>query len=191
MQMQDNSVREFSLRMADPNAFPAGGSASAATAAFAAALCAMCAGVAVRRGHTGLQTIVDEAQVLRLKLLDLIQRDAEGYEAYLAARRNKDDPGKQEAALMLATKPPLDISRLSLRLLDLLHQLRPHCPRAAVADAQTARLLSLAAAKAGLVTARVNLKRMKDRDAAGQWMQEVASLEQKLRQARNESPGSA
>lgn len=180
MNMEELSVRELSERMAEPSSFPAGGSASALSAAFAAALCTLCAGLAVKHGKAEALDIVNEAQALRRELLEDAQRDAEAFDAYLQARRAQAAQEAVEAALERATGVPVGIARRALRVLQLLDQLRPLCPEAVIADAQSARLLAAAAARACLVTARVNLKRMQRMDAAQALLEDIRALELEL-----------
>ncbi len=160
MDLKEYSAEALSSYISQPLPSPGGGSVCALTAAFAASLTAMVAGLGKAGLSLDARARVEQAQALRVTLLDDMQRDSQSYAAYIAARRLPGGEGRDqavEAALRQAIEVPLEIATKALSLLPILDAALSGCPTSALPDAQVADLLARAAAKGSLLNARINL----------------------------------
>ncbi len=145
------SVGEFLAALAAPRPAPGGGGAAALAVALAASLGAMTAGLSERRlGPVEAGRLAAQGRELSERAAELIQADADGYQAVLAARRAGGDPG---AALSAASEVPMRIAELAAAAASLAAGLADGGNPALRGDAVTAVLLAQAgaAAAAGLI----------------------------------------
>lgn len=183
MKLKQLSIEALSALTAQPDAQAAGGCICAMTGASAAALCALTAGLAVAHGHTDMQDVVEEANAHRLDLLNDMQYDTDAYGAYMAARKlppGADRDQRVEATLRTAIEVSLDIAQRILRVLDLLEQVLPYCPKSALGDVQVAILLGRDAAQGSLMNARTNADLLPEEKRQGHFVQKMAQLYQRL-----------
>lgn len=160
MDLKEYDIEALSSLIAQPLPSPGGGSVCALTAAFAASLTAMIVGLGKAGQSLDARSRVEQAQALRLTLLNDMQRDSDSYAAFVAARRMPGGEARDlsvEASLRQAIEVPLEIATKALSLLPILDAALPGCPPGALPDAQVADLLARAAAKGSLLNARTNL----------------------------------
>jgi formiminotetrahydrofolate cyclodeaminase len=124
----------------------------------AAALVGMVAAIAARHapGTPGLDEVVREAEVLRRRLLALIEVDVEAYGRVIEARRRRDDAAVRHA-LVGATEVPLEIAGAGARLLDHVVALLAPARPSTLSDLGVAGHLASAALEGAALTARTNL----------------------------------
>src|SRR5262245_16085171 len=85
------SLSEFSDQVAAPTPTPAGGSVAAVSASLAAALVEMVGRIeqaSAKEPSPGLTQLVEQAEQLRRRLLQLAEEDAKAFEAVLEAKRS-------------------------------------------------------------------------------------------------------
>lgn len=151
-------MNEFLEGLAAPTPTPGGGSAAAAAAAMAASLGEMVARLS--------KLPADEYEADRKWLAKAVERDAESYDAVVAAyRMPKDSEGRSDAireAMKGATLVPLEtaerVHTLSARLADL----AGICPAKVASDVVTARALVGAARTGALANVEINLGGLED-----------------------------
>lgn len=156
-----------------PTAVPGGGSAAAVAGALGCALLAMTARIGARKAdqdHAGaLGRLAAEADALRAEFLVKEGADADAYERMVAtaraARAAAGDERAERAALaavVAATRIPLDTAELACRGLNLAAELAGRGLARTASDQLTAVHLLLAALEGGLATVAVNLAGLAD-----------------------------
>jgi glutamate formiminotransferase/formiminotetrahydrofolate cyclodeaminase len=154
------SLTDFVHRVSDRNPLPGSGCVAAAVGALGAALAIMVVRSGPYEREEGLLT------GLRDDLLGCVDRDAEAYEAFIAARRARRPV---EDVLEGAIRVPAEIAELSLsaleRLASSVHGIRP----ALSCECWTAALALGAAVEGAARTARANLPQ----DAEGRRVEEL------------------
>ena len=172
MELDRKSVREFTELIASKAPFPGGGGASAAVAAIGIALGDMVGELTVgKKTYAGVESeikeIMEHAQNLRKRFLELINKDAEDFEPLSKAYAiPKDDPNRDsemERCLRLAAGAPLEIFDLSCEAIELFMPLAEKGSKLAVSDAATGVVFCWAAMYGAAVNVKVNTKLMKDR----------------------------
>jgi formiminotetrahydrofolate cyclodeaminase len=161
------SVDELLAAIASPSPTGGGGAAVALTGAVAAALVELVASVAARRAPeaSGLGEIVREAEMLRDRLVALIDSDVDAYGRVLEARRRTDE-GRDAAvreALVGATEVPLEIAAAAVKILGHATAVVGEARPSTLADVRVAGVLAAAAFEGAALTARSNLEGVADR----------------------------
>jgi formiminotetrahydrofolate cyclodeaminase len=149
----DLPLTEFLDAVAREEPAPGGGSAAAVTAALGAALVEMSA----RFSHDWADGPASAARAkeLRERLAALAPRDAEAYEALLAARRK--GAGERDA-LSEASEVPLQIAEAAVEVAELALRVAADGNPNLRSDATTGALIAEAAARAAASLVEVNLE---------------------------------
>ncbi len=175
MELHNKSIDEFTGLIASKAPFPGGGGASAAVAAIGIALGDMVGELTVGKKiyadvEDEIKEIMNKAQALRLKFLELINKDAEDFEPLSKAYAiPKDDPNRDaemERCLRLAANAPLEIFDLCCEAIKLFMPLATKGSKLAISDAATGVVFCWAAMYGAAVNVKVNTKLMKDREYA-------------------------
>ncbi|MCR5685299.1 MAG: cyclodeaminase/cyclohydrolase family protein [Lachnospiraceae bacterium] len=170
--LTDLSVRDFSSQLADKVPVPGGGGAAALAGGLAAALGSMAAKYTVGKkayeDYEGdLNEMIKTCGELRLKLLALVEKDAEAFEPLSKAYKlSKDDPDRDEIlenATLEAAYVPLDIMDACADVIDVLDELVEKCSRLMISDVACAAILAGAALKAASINVFVNTSSMNNR----------------------------
>ena len=168
----DRSLRAFSDDLASDAPVPGGGSASALAGAMGAALAAMVARIAMKKaGGEALRDYVAEMDNLRADFLRLVDDDSAAYarvaEALKLPRASDAEKAvrteRVQAALLAASRVPLELARTSRRLLDACERGLETAPAAAVSDVGVGALLAEAALEGAAMNVMINLASVKDR----------------------------
>jgi len=183
------SVHAYVDRLASGEPTPGGGSAAGLTGALGAALLCMSARFTVGREkyaafHDAAQGVLEEAETLRARLLQLMEDDAEAYAGYRAAaalpKATDAQQAARTAALQAATRAsaqvPLQIARHSVRLLELAAVLAANCNPYLVSDVVVATHQALAAFRSAVINVRMNLGALDDTAAVAALDGELAAL---------------
>jgi glutamate formiminotransferase len=173
---------------------PGGGSVSALAGALAAALGEMVCGLTLKRKsfaahHAALEESHRRLSGLRERLLANIDRDAESYDAVVAAMKLPKSTESEQAlraqameeANKAATLVPLETAELALETAKLVESVRPMTLPQAASDLAVALHLAEAARRGALANVRVNLPSIQD---AG-W---VARIQERARSLDDSSP---
>ena len=175
MEMLRKSVNDFTASLASKASVPGGGSASALAGSLAAALGGMVGELTVGKEKYAavepiLRELLDEAETLRGRLLDCVEKDAAALAPLAKAYAiPKDDPQRAEtleACLTAAAAPPMEVLELTARTVELLRSFADMGSPLAVSDAAVGAALAAAALRGAEINVRVNTRLMRDRTAA-------------------------
>lgn len=165
------TLRSFAERLATAAPTPGGGSASAYAGALGAGLAAMVGRIAIaKEDRPGLADLIEEADSLRAQFLRLVQDDSAAYDSVTAALRlPKSSPEERtirtealQAALLAASRVPLDAAKAGRRLLQLCERLLEYATPAAISDAGVGALLAETAIRGAALNVMINLAALKD-----------------------------
>ena len=191
-QFLERPLREFLDLLAGSAPTPGGGSASALGAAIGAALVSMVASLTVgspkyAEAHQQAMELRARADEARGELQELVQRDAEAYDAFSqAAKMPKAEEeqrmareGAMQQALVAATETPLRICRRAVVVCELSVIAAEIGNASAVSDAGVGAVLAEAAARGAALNVDINVGYLKDRDFAAQAKAEADGLVQR------------
>jgi formiminotetrahydrofolate cyclodeaminase len=190
MSLSGITCADFAAKLASSSPTPGGGGASALAGALGAALGEMVGNLTLgKKKYAAVQgdieRVMERAGELRAELLELIDRDAAGFEPLARAYGiPKDDPARpevMEAALREACIPPLGIMRACAQVIELLEELAEKGSALAVSDAGAGAALCGAALTAASMNVYINTKAMSDRRYAEQTEAESDALLAKYR----------
>jgi len=189
-------ARPFLDAVATPSATPGGGSASAFAAALAASLGQMVAGLSRKKKSQAayvdqLSTALDEMQKAAYALTEAIDRDAESYDAVMAAfklpQSNAEETAQREAAIQKATKGaaevPLQVAEQTVALYERLGQLEGIVAASMRSDLHVARMMAEAGARGALANVEINLDELKDAAYVASMSAKAAALRRRLAEA--------
>ena len=124
--------------------------------------------------------MLDQAEYLRQRFLDLVELDAEAFAPLAKAYAiPKDDPARGkvlEEATLAACQAPVEMVRLSAQAIDLLEEMAEKGSRMLLSDAGCGALLCLSAMESAAINVFVNTATIQDREAAIQMEAEVDTL---------------
>ena len=168
----DRTLRAFSDDLASDAPVPGGGSAAAYAGAVGASLAAMVARIAAKKGEDEtLRDYIGEVDNLRVDFLRLVDDDSAAYARVAEAMklpRATDEEKKLrtervQAALLAASRVPLEVAKTSRRLLDACERGLVKAPAAAVSDIGVSALMADAALRGAAMNVMINLSSVKDR----------------------------
>src|SRR5258706_6850359 len=168
----DRTLRAFSDDLASDAPVPGGGSAAAYAGALGASLAAMVARIAAKKGEDEtLRDYITEVDNLRSDFLRLVDDDSAAYARVAEAMklpRATDDEKKirterVQAALLAASRVPLEVAKTSRRLLDACERGLPKAPAAAGSDVGAVARMAEAALRGAAMNVMINLSSVKDR----------------------------
>jgi len=159
------SLAAFTARIAARTPTPGGGSASAAAGAMAAALGEMVVAYSIDPAHpdSGLIAVKGTLEDGRHRLLELVEKDSQSYDAVRTARRGRKaapGPDAERAyvdALQGAAEVPLSTARLATDLARQLTEVSARTKAALGSDLTTALALFRAATEGALANVEINL----------------------------------
>ncbi len=194
------TVEQFAEALAAATPTPGGGSASAQAGAMAAALiqmmCDLTLGREQYRTHEdAVRGIRRRAEGLRKDLLALVDRDAQAYDAVVAALRlPKTTEAEREArsaalgrANLFAIEAPMAIADACAALMGMASDLASKGNVNVVSDVGTAALLAYAGLRGAVLSVRVNLKGVKDEARGAGIGDRVRRLEMDAEKLREEA----
>ena len=168
--LSEKSCMDFCAALASDAPVPGGGGAAALCGALAASLCAMAARLTMsktafadRAGE--INALVTRADDLRLRLLRLIDGDAEGFlplsQAYSIPRDQPDRAETLRHATLCACKAPAEMMEALAQCTALLEKLLQNCSRLMLSDVGCAAALCAGALEAAAMNVFVNTKSLK------------------------------
>lgn len=168
---------------------PGGGSAAAMAAAIAAGLLSMVCNLTVgQEKYAGVEAevaaILAESESIRRQLVDLAEQDMAAYGSFVEAQRmprggaeeRKARTACMQAALRDCAGVPLEIARLSRRLLDLSPLVAEKGNPSAVTDVGVAAVLAEACMCGAGLQVKVNLGWLKDAEFAAAQASALATV---------------
>lgn len=191
--LTEREVDQFLQELASSSPAPGGGSVAALSAALGAALVAMVCRLTVDKPKYAdvsqeLRTVLSEAEELRHKLTELVERDAEGFNRVMAAFRlpkdTEDQKRNRSAAIQKATRGatevPLEVVSLSARVLELSRVAAEKGNPNSVSDAGVAAEMARAAVRGAILNVQINLGGLKDEAFVSQARQRVSAAAEKV-----------
>ena len=166
---------EFTERLAARESVPGGGGAAALAGALAAALCSMAGNFTLGNPRFAdvaddVRRILEDADDVRYRLLELVEEDAEGFlpvsAAYALSRDDPSRPAAIERATEDACMAPLAMVGECCRAVTLLEEMGRHCSRLLISDVACGALLVRAALETASVNVYVNTTALADREVA-------------------------
>ena len=173
----DMTCSEFAEVLSSKAPVPGGGGASALVGALGAALGSMVGNLTVGKKkyadvEEDVKALMEQAEALRLELLDLVEADAKAFEplskAYGIPKDDPTRPATLEQCLHDAAKPPLDIMKAACKCIALMKDFAEKGSTLAISDAGCGALFCRAALLAADLNVRVNTRLMTDREYAEQ-----------------------
>ena len=167
----ERTLRAFSDDLSSSAAVPGGGSAAAYAGAMGAGLAAMVGRIAERKGPTEATTaLIAEADNLRADFIRLVDDDSAAYarvaEAMKLPKASDDEKRARteriQAALLAASRVPLEVAKTSRRLLDLCERTVQSAASATVSDVGVGALLAETALRGAALNVMINLASVKD-----------------------------
>jgi formiminotetrahydrofolate cyclodeaminase len=167
-------LNEFIERVASDSPTPGGGSVSALASSLGCALTEMVSRISLKKKDEGsreaMRGVLERSAELRKRLIQLVEEDALAYQAVLDSlslpKETSDEREKRKKALQEANvgaaKPPLEIEKLSLEVLEIAKAVAERGSRSACTDAGVAALMAYAGLHGGYLNVKVNLSSIKD-----------------------------
>ena len=186
-------ARPFLDAVAAPAATPGGGSVSAFAGALAAALAQMVAGLSRKKKSQAefadqLSAGLDEMRKTADELATAIDRDAESYDAVMAAYKlpqgDASETQVREEAIQKATRGaaevPMQVAEKTVALFERLGQLEGIVAASMRSDLQVAKLMAGAGARGALANVEINLDGLTDAAYTLSMRAKIAALLQRL-----------
>ena len=183
--LTEKSCREFAEALASKTPVPGGGGASALVGALGTALCSMVGNYTLGKPkyaavEEDVKAIMEEAEKLRRRLLELAEEDAAAFEPLSRAYAiPKDDPSRvevMEECLRAAVKPPMEVLTISCRVIELHQELLEKGSVMVLSDVGTGVIFAWSALYGAWLNVKVNTKQMADRAFAGNLNGEADAL---------------
>lgn len=182
--------KDFLDQLAAGTPTPGGGSAAAYAGSAAASLAAMVARLTVsKKKYAAVETrmweIIDQADVLRAKLLETMQQDSAAFEAWMAANRMLKETEEQQAlradAVELAAKTAIEVPLQTAQLAHQAMELALECAETgnlnAISDAGSAGELANAAITSAGYNVRINCLGVTDTKASAEFLGKIRKIE--------------
>jgi glutamate formiminotransferase/formiminotetrahydrofolate cyclodeaminase len=186
-------ARPFLDAVAEPTATPGGGSVSAFAAALAASLAQMVAGLSRKKKSQAayvepLSQAIAEMHAAAAELTAAIDRDAESYNAVLAAfklpKETPEGARHREEAIQRATRGaaevPMAVARKAAELFERLGQLESISSASMLSDLRVARLMAAAGARGALANVAINLDSVTDASFVAAMRKQANEIESRL-----------
>ena len=175
MKLIQESCEKFAQLLASKSPVPGGGGASAIVGALSVALCSMAGNFTVGKKkyadvEDDIKIILEKAEDLRLKLLELVDEDAEAFEplsqAYSIPKDNPERDEILEKALLNACKAPLKIIESCAEVIKLLEEMSEKGSKLLISDVGCGAYLCRAAMESAALNVFVNTTLLKNREEA-------------------------
>ena len=185
MKFQDKNLMEFTTELASKAAVPGGGGASALVGAVGVSLGNMVGALTVGKKkyadvEEDIKVLMEQAEGLRVKLLDLIEADAACFaplaKAYGIPKEDLNRDAIMEDALKTACSVPMDIMRTVCEAISLMEDFAKKGSALAVSDAGCGAVCCKAALQGASLNVFINTKSMKDRETAEALEKEAQDL---------------
>ncbi|MBZ4687497.1 MAG: methenyltetrahydrofolate cyclohydrolase [Clostridia bacterium] len=196
----EKTVQGFTEELASESPAPGGGSVAALAGSIAASLVSMVSNLTVGKEkyqeyEDELKEVLEEAQGLRKKLLQLVDDDTDAFNRVMAAFKmpKETDEDKRirsqaiQKAFVGAAELPLGVAKCCLQAMKLSEKVIDNGNPNAASDAGVSVLMAGAGAKAAALNVEINLGAIKDeakkkelKESLDGVMQAIGELEKKL-----------
>ncbi len=183
--LTEKPCAEFAALLAAKASVPGGGGAAAMAGALGTALGSMVGNFTVGKKKYAayeeeIQSALQKAETLRIRLLELVNADAEAFEPLSRAYAiPKDDPDHDrilEEATLQACKAPVEMVERCCEAVELLEVMLQKGSTLLVSDAGCGALLCKAAMECAAMNVYINTGSLKDRGAAADIEKKVDAL---------------
>lgn len=174
--MKEQTIEHFLTELSAKKSTPGAGGAAALVAALGSALGSMVGNFTIGKKkyqavETEVEKIVDELEQIKLRLEELIQKDAEAFyplaQAYKLPKETQSKIEYKEnvieEALVGASVVPIEIMENALRAIELLEQLSKIGNTMLIADAGTGIVFCKAALEGASLSVYINTASMKNK----------------------------
>lgn len=205
------TVADLSALTASNSAVPGGGSISALVGAYAASLVSMVAKLTLGKAkyaaaQESMEKVDKQAEALRLKLLDDIQRDSASFDSFMQAltlpKNTEEEKALRQEAMQIGLKSacevPLATAYDVLEVLKLSHEVIKFGNLTALSDGLVGAMLARSALLGAVSNVRINLSGIRDEafnarmNSAGDKLEKEAhQLEERAIQLAKEREASA
>ena len=188
--LRELTVAELTEVTASDAPAPGGGSISALAGALSAALAAMVANLSQGPKYGDVKTemaqIAEEADRLRLRLLEAMQEDTASFSLYMAAlsmpKNTEEEKAARQAAmqdgLKAAALTPLHVAESIVPVFDMVETVISRGNPNAVTDALVAAMMARSGLLGALFNVKVNLASIRDETFAAETGKRLRELEQ-------------
>ena len=165
--LTERSCAEFAAALAAKEPVPGGGGAAALAGALAAALCSMVGNFTAGKKtyvavEDDIQRMLAKAEELRLRLIELVEEDAEAFfplsQAYAIPKEDPERAEKLAAATEAACVAPLEMMRCIASAVELLEEMGEKGSKMLVSDVGCGALLARAALESASLNVFVNTR---------------------------------
>jgi glutamate formiminotransferase/formiminotetrahydrofolate cyclodeaminase len=167
----ERTLRAFSDDLSADSPVPGGGSAAAYAGAMGAALAAMVGRISIKKQHSEeLQSFIEETDNLRSDFLRLVDDDSAAYARVAAALKlprtteeeKKERQERLQAALLAASRVPLEVAETARRLLDACERGVASASPMTASDIGVGALMAETALRGAALNVMINLASVKD-----------------------------
>jgi len=193
------STDDFYNEVAAKTPTPGGGSVAAAAGTLGAALSSMVCRLTVKKKKykdvaEELKSILEQSEILRAELKEMIIKDGEAFDRVMAARKlpkdNENEIAKRDKEIFETTKgaaiTPLDTARKSFEVLKLCKTVAEKGNVNSVSDAGVAALMARAAIEGALYNVKINISGFEDKEFVNEMQKNVDELLKKSGQLAEE-----
>ncbi len=172
MKFAEKSLSDFLDEMGSKAPVPGGGGGAAAVGAVAASLAQMvCSLTSGKEKYANVEDeicqLAAKTQQTRLKMLELIDRDAKAFEplskAYSIPKDNPERESIMEAALVSAASAPIELMEVLCETIGATARIAEIGTPLAISDAGVAAICCKSALQSAALNVFINTKSMKDR----------------------------
>jgi len=178
----DYTCRNFTGALASKKPVPGGGGAAALAGALASSLCLMVGNFTIGKKkyaqyEDDLNHIMGQAEKLRIRLLALIDEDADAFQPLSQAYSiPKDDPSREdvlETATLNACRAPMEMVRCCSEVIDLLLEMLEKGSVLLISDVGCGASICHAALESAAMNVFINTSSLRDRKQAAKLEDDV------------------
>ncbi len=168
---------------------PGGGSVSSLAGALAGALATMVCGLTVGKKKyldvsEELKGVLKKTDALRMELTYLIEKDAQGFESVVAARKMpkytdfeiEQRNSKIQEATLIATSTPLEVMEKTVAVMELLPIIAEKGNVNSISDIGVANLMAYSAVRGAHMNVRINIPGIENKDKANEFISKGKNL---------------
>lgn len=191
MEWIDETCANFSESLASGNATPGGGSASALIGALGVSLGSMAGNLTIgRKAYASVENemilLCQKAEILRLRLLALVQDDVNAFNTLMESYRLPKETADEEKMrtqivqerYIAATEVPLNVMDTCAEAFDLLKEFTLKGNKNAISDAACGAIFCKAAAEAASFNVYINARFIDDKDYVQKALNHVETVKE-------------
>lgn len=195
----DLNIKEFVAETASNSPVPGGGSVAALAGSLGVALATMVANLTVGKEkyaavEAEMQDVIKKGDDIRVKLVDLIDRDATSFDGVMKAfklpKETDEDKAARSAKIQseykYAASVPMETAELAMAIMDLAEVVVEKGNPNAVTDGAVAAMMSRTAVLSALLNVKINIGSIKDEAFVKEMTEKMEALEKKVSERETE-----